>query len=324
MKIIGIIPVYNDEDILKEIIDYYISQGLELVILDNGSTDNSYKICEKFVGLGVKKLIKFKTDNYISKWDSILRALYDIAIEQNPDWIIKIDSDEFLESGQVGVSLKEGIEQVASQGYNYIQFDRFDFFMTDNDNKNAESVRQKLQYYSCQGDYLYRAWKYYPGVMIESFAFVHFPILPDDVRYKIYPKKFVMRHYQFTSEKQALKKIEDRTRGTNYEKTKKGLNYHYKNLVEHDCSKRMDHKLLTKYNEDGIWNYDLKFHPYMDSLPWKKDDIFSKDGKLKIKFKTRWELEMQLHEIEQHNIKFKIIRKLIKIRESIKKKFSKT
>ena len=41
LKIIGMIPVYNCEDIIEEVIQYYIEEGLDLVILDNGSTDHT-------------------------------------------------------------------------------------------------------------------------------------------------------------------------------------------------------------------------------------------------------------------------------------------
>ena len=35
------IPVYNGGDIIQEVIEHLLSQGLEIVILDNGSTDES-------------------------------------------------------------------------------------------------------------------------------------------------------------------------------------------------------------------------------------------------------------------------------------------
>jgi len=161
LKIIGMLSVYNDSDIIKELIEYYISQGLNLVIVDNDSTDNTVEICNEFVGSGVNKIISFPS----KLWDlyNSQKIQYDLALLQNPDWVIKIDSDEFFESGKNNFSLKEVIVEVNNLGYNLIQFDWFNFFLTDNDNYSGKSVKERLPYYSWASDFLYRAWKVVPG-----------------------------------------------------------------------------------------------------------------------------------------------------------------
>ena len=180
MKIIGMVPTYNDEDIIEEVISHLLSQELELVVLDNGSTDNTYKICEKYVGKGILELRQYITQT--CQWDLLHGMLYDMALVHTPDWVIRSDSDEFLESGIENITLKEAIEQVDSEGYNLIQFDWFDFFMTDDDNESATSIREKLRYYSYQGDYIYRAWKFFPGIRIGD-VMGHYPIFPDELKY---------------------------------------------------------------------------------------------------------------------------------------------
>jgi len=272
------VSVFNDEDIIQEVLEHLISQGMELVVLDNGSTDDTYKICKKFLDRGIVKLVQFKTNSY--KWDLILRMLYDLAIEQSPDWVIRSDSDEFLESGEKGVTLKDAITQANAGGYNLIQFDRFDFFMTGNDNENAKSIKEKMSYYSWQGDYLYRAWKYFPGIRIGD-AEGHYPIFPDGSKYKINPRKSVLRHYTFRSKAQAEKKMADRTRGIDTEGSNKPpLDLHIQKVIEQDFSSKIDHNLLTKYNEDGKWNYEIKYRPFAGDKPPKRENLFSKDGSL--------------------------------------------
>ena len=98
--------------------------------------------------------------------------------------MIRCDSDEFLESYEKNKSLKEVIEQAESNGYNLIQFDWFDFYMTDNDNDSAKSVKEKFQYYTYVGDFNYRAWKYYPGIRMGDTA-GHYPVFPKSIKYKI-------------------------------------------------------------------------------------------------------------------------------------------
>ena len=140
MKIVAMIQTYNEEDIIKETIEHLLSQGLEIVILDNGSTDQTYEICKKYQGKGVSEIIQFKS----TEWEHVfnLRTLYQMALHQNPDWIVINDADEFLESGTKN-SLKEEIIKANSKGYNLVQFNSFNFYMTDKDNLEADSVRKK-------------------------------------------------------------------------------------------------------------------------------------------------------------------------------------
>jgi len=333
MKVIGMLLVYNDEDIITEVLEDLLSQGLELVVLDNGSTDKTYQICEKFLGKGILQLKQFKTSTFIGQHDLLHRMLYHMALTESPDWLLRSDSDEFFESGIPNRNLKEVIEKVDSEGFNLIQFDRFDFFMTDDDNESAKSVKEKMPYYSCHGDYLYRAWKLFPGIRM-GYAGGHYPIFPDGHPYKIYSKKFIMRHYKFRSKEQAKKKMSDTIRGTAYEQKgsinnkmkddeKTGVNKHIKNILKQDFSQKVDHKFLTKYNEDGQWNYKITYHPYMDEIPPKKEEVFTKDGKLKIKQKNVWELHMELQEMREHLRKGKLFATLYFLRNQLREKFKK-
>ena len=285
------LPVYNDEDIIEEVIEHLISQEIPLVVLDNGSTDGSYEICKKFVGKGIIELKQFKTSSY--KWDLILRMLYDMALVHSPDWVMRSDSDEFLESGLKNTTLKEAIIQADNEGYNLIQFDAFQFFMTDNDNESAKSIKDKLRYYSCQGEFAYRAWKYFPGIRIGD-AMGHYPIFPDDYRYKIYPHKLVDRHYPFRSKKQAEIKMKNRIRGREKSTSELALDQHEIKILIQDFSRKFDHKLLTKYNEDGKWDYEIKFCPFTHPKLPRKEDLFTDDGELKEKQKTNMEYRLLL------------------------------
>jgi len=325
MKIVGMLPVHNDEDIISEVIKQHIFQGIDLVVLDNSSTDNTLKICKKFLGHGILNIEQFESK--IFDISHIFRKLYDMALFQSPDWVILIGSDEFLESGINTQNLKNAILQADVQGYNLIQFDRFDFFMTDNDKDLAESFKEKLPYYSYQGDYVYRAWKYFSGIGVEQGG-THYPSYPQGYKYKISPNKFVLRHYPLRTKEQAIKKKKSRMeRIANTAATKIGWHKHYEQILENDFSEKMDHKLLTKYKEDNKWNFEKKFTPYTPSINKKREDVFTKDGDLKIKNKSfpefilelrnlRKEFRLKKEELRNRNIELR--NKNIELRNKIK------
>ena len=93
MKLVIMLRTFNDEDIIQEVIEHYLSQDLELVILDNGSTDKTFDICEKFLNKGVLKIHQYHSKYYDDL--QTLKIIYDIAITFDPDWVGVSDSDEF-------------------------------------------------------------------------------------------------------------------------------------------------------------------------------------------------------------------------------------
>ena len=279
MKIIGIVPAYNDEGIIEEAIEHLISQGIELVVLDNGSTDKTFQICEKFLDKGLLQLEQFKSDSFHE--ELILHKLYDMAISESPDWVLRSDSDHFLESGIKDLTLKDVIYQADLEGYNIIQFDRFDFFMTDNDNESARSIKEKLPYYSFASDYAYRAWKYVTGINPVGLA-GHCPFFPPNMVYKFYPRNLVIRHYNARSKQQIENKIQDRIKrlastSLPHPSPQRRVTNYLKRRTESNYSSPVDHRILTKYNEDNQWNRERKYSPFVEKRPTRME-LFSSDG----------------------------------------------
>lgn len=309
LKIIGMIPVYNEDDIIEEVINHYLNQGIELVILDNGSTDNTFEICKKYEGKGVIKLLQFETDSF--KVSLIKEMLYHMAIEQSPDWIVLSDADEFLEPTEQNKTLQSVILEVDKAGYNLIQFDKFEFFMTEKDTSDVvDGIKNKMQYYSNVGDYVYRAWKYFPGIRIGDTA-GHFPIYPEEYQYKIFDKKFVLRHFPYRNEKQAKKKVYAVTRGPkDLKKEKVLMSAHNKKIAKIDFSKKVSYAKLTKYNNDGIWNYNIKHIPYITTNPLKRNEIFTDDGYLREPFPTAYEMKLMLDERLSKTLAIRAFRKI--------------
>jgi len=287
MKIVGMISVFNEEDIIEEMINHSISQGLDLVVLDGGSTDSTYDICKKFSDNGELKFYQFKTKN----WDLglNLRMSYDLALLEKPDWIIHMDADEFFESGKDELNFKQAINKVDKEGYNLIQFNLFEFFVTDNDNNISNSITEKLPYYSFETDFVYRAWKFFPGIKIEPSG-GHYPIFPDGLKYRIYPEKFVCRHYRFRNQKQAEKKMKERIERTkNIVDIKIGWHSHLRKIVDEKNTLIVEHTLLNRYNKNNEWNNEKKFS-YFKKDHKKREELFSDDGILLKKHKSHNEL----------------------------------
>lgn len=90
-----ILPVYNSERYIEKCIDSIISQTYkewELIIIDDGSTDNSFALCKNFADQDQRiKLIHQKNMG-------VTKARYNGVRAVQGEWITFIDSDDTLPS----------------------------------------------------------------------------------------------------------------------------------------------------------------------------------------------------------------------------------
>ena len=283
------VPVFNDGDIIKEVLEHLISQGIEPVVLDNGSTDGSFEICQEFFNKGLIGLQRYESNKFLLM--EILRKLYDMALVKSPDWLIINGSDEFLESGQNDSTLKTAISKIDSEGYNLIQFNVFNFFMTENNQNSEKSVKEKMKYYSFDHDDNYRAWKFHPGISPELKG-GHSPIFPSDLKYQICPTKFVLRHYRFRSKEQADRKMKERLiRNKGTAETRTGWHNYWK-VAQQNFSESVDHSTLNKYQEDNNWNLERRLS--ISDKHKTREEIFSEDGSLKDSFPSYADLKLNI------------------------------
>lgn len=113
-KVSIIVPVYNTENYLKKCLDSLVSQTLEdiqIIIVNDGSTDNSQKIIDDFYNKYPKKIVK------LSKQNGGLSDARNFAIPYiNSRYVAFIDSDDYIEPNMMesmyDVAIKEDIDLV--------------------------------------------------------------------------------------------------------------------------------------------------------------------------------------------------------------------
>ena len=102
-NITTIIPVYNAEQYLEEClesIENQIEKFDEVILINDGSTDNSLKICEKYC----KRNNYFRLINQENQGQAKAR---NVGIKQaTGNYIIFIDSDDYIENSMIETLLK--------------------------------------------------------------------------------------------------------------------------------------------------------------------------------------------------------------------------
>ncbi len=117
-KLSIIIPIYNSEKYLPrclESICQQIKQNVEVIVINDASTDTSIKICKKYVNkFNFVKLINLKKNRGVSYCRNI-GIKYSLG-----DYICFVDSDDKL--------LKRSINNILNHIKNYYDKELFIFF----------------------------------------------------------------------------------------------------------------------------------------------------------------------------------------------------
>lgn len=104
-----IVPIYNTEKYLKKCVDSILGQTynkLEVILVNDGSSDDSLKICRKYESSDSRIIIIDKKNGGLS---SARNAGLDVC---KGDYITFVDSDDYLE--------KEAIELLVEAGNQYL------------------------------------------------------------------------------------------------------------------------------------------------------------------------------------------------------------
>lgn len=116
-KVSIIVPVYNTEQYLDRCVLSLVNQthtNLEILLLDDGSTDNSWAVCQKFAD-DDKRVIAVHHSNHGVSYTR--NCGLDLS---TGDYITFVDSDDWVEPNYVEMLLKQACEnntQIAMCGY---------------------------------------------------------------------------------------------------------------------------------------------------------------------------------------------------------------
>jgi GT2 family glycosyltransferase/glycosyltransferase involved in cell wall biosynthesis/predicted Zn-dependent protease len=214
LNIIAIISAHNEGDIIYHVIGDLISNGVSVYLIDNQSTDNTIQEASRWVGGGLIHIERFPEDlgfplDYAGeyRWREILLRKEQLAIQLGADWYIHADADEFRESPWDKMTLHDAIRHVDKAGYNAIDFELLNFRPVDNSFVPGEDVRESLTGFEWGEDFnslQIKAWKF-TGVRVDLASHGgHNVMFPGR---KIFPQRFILRHYPIRSQEHGLRKV---------------------------------------------------------------------------------------------------------------------
>lgn len=93
-----IVPVYNSEEYLDECVNSIITQSyrnIEIVIVDDGSTDNSKNIIERYSEIDNRIITFYKSNTGVSDTRNVGISL------SHGDWLLFVDADDYIETNMI-------------------------------------------------------------------------------------------------------------------------------------------------------------------------------------------------------------------------------
>lgn len=123
-----IVPVYNGEKFLKRCIDSILNQSyknIEVIMIDDGSTDSSKNICQNYISHDKRMIYYFQTNRGVS-------SARNLGINKmKGDWCCFVDSDDWIEENFLAMR----VEKLLSNSYEIL----FDGYVTESNNGACSS-----------------------------------------------------------------------------------------------------------------------------------------------------------------------------------------
>lgn len=228
-RALAIVASYNDASIIQQVVTKLTREGLHVHVIDNWSKDGTYELVEamrqadaKLVGLE-----RFPAaPNSAYEWQKLLRRKEELARERRYDWYLHVDSDEIRHAPWIGTTLLEAIAIADREGYNAIDSTVINFYPTDDrdfpERADLETHFRHFDFGQRPGHFKrVNVWKNLGGEIDLVTSGGH---EVDFAGKRVYPYKFLIKHYPFLSQRHGEGKIRDRVERSAAEHKK--LNWH--------------------------------------------------------------------------------------------------
>lgn len=189
MKLVAILRIKNEIDLIHEALEKLSSLADEIIIVDNGSTDGTLEAYKDYP----KVIEVIETSGFNEGRDKII--LLESAKKRQPDWILFLDADEIFENNFT----RSEIEQYMRSKYDRINFRMCHFWL---DKKHCRFDR-KYFLYSLQP--LRCMWRNRSDVYFRD-EIIHNGDIQGNFK-KIYFSPYRLKHLSLVNRQRILNKI---------------------------------------------------------------------------------------------------------------------
>lgn len=251
-RVVAFMAAYNEEDIIVQSIKKWTDQGVSVHVLENWSTDATYdllKQLESQLPVTVERFPKTGPSPYFD-WGAMLERIEQLSGEIEADWFVRRGADEVPVSPWPGISYKDSLYFVDQAGFNCVDHTTLEFHPVNEGfqaGMDHEAYFKHFDFKHRSHRFQRKAWKNY-GQSISTI-----PSAGHDVTFegrRVYPFKFLLKHYSFRSQKHGEKKVFRERKGRwNPLERARGWHVHYDSIQE-------GHQFLQSTSEKEFFEED--------------------------------------------------------------------
>lgn len=234
-RVVAFMAAYNEADIIVQSIRKWTDQGVSVHVLENWSTDETYNLVKDLEGtlpVTVERFPQSGPSPYFD-WGAMLARMEELSREIEADWFVRRGADEVLTSPWPGVSYRDGLYFVDQAGFNCVDHTIVEFHPVDDGfaaGMDHEAYFKHFDFKHLSHRFQRKAWKNF-GQTISTI-----PSAGHDVVFaarRVYPYKFLLKHYSFRSQKHGEKKVfRERKARWNPRERARGWHVHYDAMQE--------------------------------------------------------------------------------------------
>ncbi len=245
---VAIMSTFNEIDVISEVVLDLLSQGCDVVALDNWSTDKTWERLESLAAEhpGRMRAERFPASGPTAcyEWQQILRRKEEIAAGFRGRWVMHTDADEIRRAPFPGLTIAEGFRIAEWYGANRVGFNLISFRPIDDRPFGQLTLEGSLPYF----EYGTR-----PGHFLQRKAWLQGSERVDlastgghEVSFsgaRDFPYRFLLKHYPIRSSEHGRNKVihERQARWSPHEKNDLGWHTQYDHYSsESDFSWRTD------------------------------------------------------------------------------------
>jgi hypothetical protein len=232
---LAIIATYNDQDLILQIVSDLLDDGIDVHILDNWSTDETFEyltgLSTSRAGLTLERFPAAGPTQYC-EWHALLERKEEVAAQFPNRWVLHQDSDELRRSPWPGVSLRAGLYIAERMGFNAIDFSVCNFRSIDETFAAGMHPESALPFFEFGNHPAHfrqvRAWRQGEKRVVLGASGGH---EAEFTGKRTFPYKFLLKHYPLRSSAQGRRKVADRRRRYSPQELAMGWHDHYNGLA---------------------------------------------------------------------------------------------
>jgi len=211
MKIVAIIAARNEQRFIEGCLLHLFAQGIDVYLIDTGSTDDTYEIARRHLGSGLVGIESASSSRHFNLRD-ILRRKEELASMLDADWFMHHDADEVRVTPEGRCTLADSLMAADTGGYTAVNFLEFTFVpVRESPDHDHPRFRETMQwYYPFLPRFPHRlnAWKRQVTRVDLAHSAGHRVSFPG---IRMAPDSLHLKHYLFLSVDHALEKYTRRS-----------------------------------------------------------------------------------------------------------------